>query len=511
MTNFVSPTAMHAFYVSVVFLAVQLGLGLRWPAMAATPGVERLPPPASQLQSVHPPRLQPPAVASDLIHPEDLSADNSSDVLHKLKSGNTVVGLKAPLGLIDLEAIAFAHNPTLAQSVADVSSANGRLIQSTLAPNPIAGYQGQEIGDEGSIGQQGFFVNQEFVRGRKRRLARAVGSREVALAQQNAAIQQLKVLNDVRCEHFNVLIATRAEILARDVHVLSQKKLDKTKNLYEKQLVHYHDVLKARIQAHTAHIAVGNARNRYLAAWRRLASLLGTPTLAPQPLKGDLQTISEPLQWGEMVQQTHARSPQLRRAHANVAWRQSLLAQAKTATNPNLLSVIGLAQDTATDDLIGNVQLGMPLPLYNKNQGTIQEAYAELRKAELDVDRTKLAIRSRLAATYEIYMNSWNEVNEYTNYILPDARAALESVVRGYEKQEFDMLSVIEAERTFAKANLAYIKSLQDLGITKIVIEGSLLVGSLRENLQATTPEMDIHFSPAFGPGVIPVETDPGG
>ena len=354
-------------------------------------------------------------------------------------------------------------------------------------------------------------MNQEFVRRRKRRLARAVGSREVALTQQNAAIQQLKVLNDVRCEHFNVLIGERAEILAREVRVLSQKKLDKTKKLYEKQLVHYHDVLSARIQAHTAQIAVGNARNRDLAAWRRLASLLGTPTLTPRPLKGDIEASGEPLKWDAIVQQIYARSPQLQRTYANVAWKQAMLAQAKSAMKPNLLSVIGLAQDTASDDLIGNVQLGVPLPLYNKNQGTIQEAYAELRKAELDVDRTKLAIRSRLAATYEIYRNSWNEVNEYTYHILPDARAALESVVRGYEDQEFDMLTVIEAERTFAKANLAYIKSLQDLGITRIVIEGSLLVGSLRENSQAVTPEMDIHFSPAFGPGVIPVETDPGG
>ena len=42
------------------------------------------------------------------------------------------------------------------------------------------------------------------------------------------------------------------------------------------------------------------------------------------------------------------------------------------------------------------------------------------------------------------------------------------------------------------------------------MIEGSLLVGSLRENSQAVTPDIDVSFSPAFGPGVIPVETDQG-
>ena len=511
VTFFVSIPTVRRIIFRTAFLAVWVGFSTPWPLVFAMPPVERLPPPARSVQTLVAPGASRSTIASTPFDLDNAAAEMPEGNLHAIQSGIGMPGLNTPLSLVDLEAIAFAHNPTLAQSAAEINGANGRLLQATLAPNPIAGYQGQEIGNEGAIGQQGFFVNQEFVRRRKRRLARAVGSREVALTQQNAAIQQLKVLNDVRCEHFNVLIGERAEILAREVHVLSRKKLDKTKKLYEKQLVHYHDVLRARIQAHTAQIAVGNARNRYLAAWRRLASLLGTPTLAPRPLKGDIEASGEPLKWNEIVQQIYARSPQLQRAYANVAWKQAMLAQAKSAMKPNLLSVIGLAQDTASDDLIGNVQLGVPLPLYNKNQGTIQEAYAELRKAELDVDRTKLAIRSRLAATYEIYRNSWNEVNEYTYHILPDARAALESVVRGYEDQEFDMLTVLEAERTFAKANLAYIKSLQDLGITRIVIEGSLLVGSLRENSQAVTPEMDIHFSPAFGPGVIPVETDPGG
>ena len=508
------PFRRATFLVQSASLAVLCGIVATSPAAespaalsdrspARSPAIERLPHPASVMPAIESPQRLP--------SPSDNFPATPHYQPQQIQAETILPESNAHLSLIDLETIAFANNPTLAQSAAEVSAASGRFIQSTLAPNPIAGYQGQEIGDQNSPGQQGFFFNQEFVRRQKQRLARAVGSREVALAHQNAAMQQLKVLNDVRCEHFNVLIGERAQTLAKEVHSLNQRKLDKTQQLYDAQLVPYHDVLQARIQAHAAHIAVGNARNRYLAAWRRLVSLLGTPTLTPRTLKGDLQPDRAPLEWDRIIQQIYARSPQLKRAYANVAWKRTLLSQAKSAMHPNLLSVVGLSQDTESDDLIGNVQLGMPLPLFNKNQGNIQEAYAELRKADLDIERTKLAIRSRLASTYEVYMNAWNEVNQYTQHILPDARAALDLVVRGYEQQQFDILTVLDAERTYAKANLAYIKSLQDLGITRIVIEGSLLVGSLRENSQANTPEIDINFSPAFGPGVIPVETDPGG
>ena len=477
------------------------------------PRVERLPPPADSRSPIKRlPDVAAPRTGAKIQNSVDSpkTAETELDP-QKLRTETMESQPTEHLSLTDLEAIAFANNPTLAQSAAEVSAASGRYVQYSLAPNPVVGYQGAEIGDGGSVGQQGFFINQEFVRRQKRRIARSVGSREVALAQQNAAIQQLRVLNDVRCEHFNVLIGERAQMLAEQVHKLSIDKLNKTKKLFDAQLVPFHDVLQASIQAHVAHIAIGNARNRYLAAWRRLASLLGTPSLSPRPLKGSLDPGDKPLDWDTAIQHIYERSPQLARARANANWKRTVLAQSKAAMRPNLLAVAGMQQDTESHDLIGNLQLGLPLPLFNKNQGNIQEAYAELRKAELDVERTRLAIRSRLASTYEVYMNSWNEVNQYTEHILPDAKSALDLVVRGYEQQQFDIITLLDSERTYAKANLAYLKSLQDLGITRIVIEGSLLIGSLRENSQATTPEIDINFAPAFGPGVIPVETDPGG
>ncbi len=47
--------------------------------------------------------------------------------------------------LQDLQKIALENNPTLAQAAAEVGLAEGRMIQSGLYPNPIVGYEGEEI------------------------------------------------------------------------------------------------------------------------------------------------------------------------------------------------------------------------------------------------------------------------------------------------------------------------------------------------------------------------------
>ncbi len=68
-----------------------------------------------------------------------------------------------PLGIPDLEAIALANNPTLAQASRRVAALQGKHLQVGLHPNPMIGYQGEETGDDGAAGQQGMFVGQQFI------------------------------------------------------------------------------------------------------------------------------------------------------------------------------------------------------------------------------------------------------------------------------------------------------------------------------------------------------------
>ena len=56
------------------------------------------------------------------------------------------------LTLAELEAMAERCNPTLAQAAARVQAARGQCLQVGLYPNPVTGYLGSEIGNDGRGG-----------------------------------------------------------------------------------------------------------------------------------------------------------------------------------------------------------------------------------------------------------------------------------------------------------------------------------------------------------------------
>ena len=421
-------------------------------------------------------------------------------------------GVQAPdaagsLTLADLENIALANNPTLAQATARIQAAQGRWLQGGLRPNPIVGYQATEVGNNGRAGQQGAFYSQEFVRGGKLELNRAVGSREVAQAQQQMAAQRLRVLNDVRIEYFNVLVAQRASELTRELVDISKRGLETTEQLFRGSQVSNVEVLQARIESASAGIASQNAQNRLGATWRRLSSVIGMPDLAPQGLSGDLKPQLADLDWNEAYTRLISQSPELASARAGVARARAVLERAQVEPIPNLDVQLGVQYDNASQFTIGNIQMGVPIPFSNRNQGNVQTGYADLRNAQADVGRIELDLRNRLALAYENYANARNQVDTFSRQILPDARSSLDLVSTGYRQANVSFLTLLTAQRTFSQVNLAYLQALQELNANRIAIEGLLLTGSLQgESNSIDMPRLSGGIAPVFGPGKPPVE-----
>ncbi|MCA9146816.1 MAG: hypothetical protein KDB05_28755, partial [Planctomycetales bacterium] len=115
----------------------------------------------------------------------------------------------AALTLQQLEEMAITANPVLAKAQAFVDAARGKWVQVGLPPNTALGYSGQQIGSHGQAEQNGVYLQQEFVRGGKLRLNRAIVDQKIAQAEQILATQQQRVLTDVRLGFYDVLIAQR--------------------------------------------------------------------------------------------------------------------------------------------------------------------------------------------------------------------------------------------------------------------------------------------------------------
>jgi cobalt-zinc-cadmium efflux system outer membrane protein len=389
------------------------------------------------------------------------------------------VGLRGPLTLDDLEQIALESNPTLVQAMMAVQAAEGRYVQAGLCPNPEMVYIADEIGNDGTEGLQGMGVGQEIVTNGKLRLGRAVASHEIQQARHGLEAQRWRVLNDVRAGYYEVLLAQRMIETNQRLAGIGQEGVDLTTKALQQGEVSRAQLLQARIEAQTAGLGLVEAQNRHRAAWQRLAAVLGQPEMEPRPLAGQLDENLPEYTWDDTFRDLLARSPELAQARSGVERARCELALQQAERRPNFAVGAAAKYDTGSEFTVADVEVVVPLPLFNRNQGNIIEAQAGLIAAQREVRRVELDLQTRLAEAFEQYAGARHQVQTYNDTILPDARESLDLVATGYREGEFGYLELLTAQRTYFDVNLSYLSSLDQLWAQTVDLEGLLLRGGL--------------------------------
>ena len=377
--------------------------------------------------------------------------------------------------------MAIAANPSVARAAALVEAARGNWIQQGLPPNPNVGYEGQQIGSAGRAEQDGVFVEQEIIRGGKLRLSRQVAAQEWARREQELAAQQQRVVTDVRIAYYQVLVAERQQKLTGELLGIAREAAKVAEGLLRGEEVGRVDVVQAQLEAGNAEILAQNAINRFTAAWRMLATVIGNPNLPPQPLDGNVEDNREEFNWEISRQRLLTTSPEIAAAMSEIERARWALERAMVEKTPNV-TVAGLVNwrdNGINGDPDGAVTVGVPLPLWNRNQGGIVQAQGEVAAAERALDQLELSLENRLAPVFERYSNALHQVNKYRSQLLPAAQQSLDLVRRLYQAGETPYLNLLTAQRSFSQTNVNYLESLRELRAAEAEIEGMLLSGSL--------------------------------
>ena len=102
----------------------------------------------------------------------------------------------------------------------------------------------------------------------------------------------------------------------------------------------------------------------------------------------------------------------------------------------------------------------MPIPLFDKNQGSLQSAKAR----EVQSLDEKTALENQLATELaDAYARRQTQVEAsivYKNDILQGAQSAYEAARKGFEFGKFSFLEVLDAQRTLFQAKTNYIQTL---------------------------------------------------
>jgi cobalt-zinc-cadmium efflux system outer membrane protein len=383
----------------------------------------------------------------------------------------------AALGLAELEQMAVQGNPTLAQAAAQVEAARGRALQAGLYPNPTVGYEADRIGAAGSAGEmQGLFIDQTIVTAGKLRLNRARDAQEVSQRAAQALAQQYRVLNGVRVRFYQLLAQQRLLDVQADLLKVAEDAVTTTQELANVGAANQADLLQARIEARQERVALENARTQYLAAWRKLAAFVGSPGLPATRLQGDLEAPGAVPGYDATLAHLLAASPDLQAAHAGVARAAFALKRAQVEPIPNVEVRVSNGYDFETRNDVTSVQVGVRLPVCDRNQGNIHAAQAQAACAQAEVRRVELSLRARLAQTYARYQTAREQVETYRTGSLPEAKEAYELYLDAFRKRRAAWPQVLVAQRTYFQMSVDYVQAQAQLRRAEVTILGLLLV-----------------------------------
>ncbi len=384
------------------------------------------------------------------------------------------------LGLAELEQLACQYNPTILRFSALVASSRGLAYQAGRMPNPTVGYQGQQIGSKGQAEQHGAMINQDFVRREKRQLDRSVATQEIAQAEQRLAAQQQRVLTDVRNAYYRVLYVQQQIRALEDLRTIAQKAVDIAKQLLAAEEVAKTDLLQAEVEKQQAELQLANAQYTSQAAWSQLSAVVGQP-IQLQPLAGDFFALTENYDFEQTLAWLTSQSPDVLAANARIYQARCYLQRQIVEPRPNL-SVQGLYN--FVDNGIGGkpdagLAVGLPLPLWNKNEGNIQSARQELIAAEQMLAQIQLRIKQELATVMEQYNRAKSQASYLNEQILPRVQQTLDLTRQTYEAGEVNFVALLTVQRTYTQNKLAYLEALATVRRSEVDLRGMLLSGSL--------------------------------
>lgn len=387
------------------------------------------------------------------------------------------------LTLAELERMAVAASPSLAQSQSEVRAAAGRAQQAGLYPNPVLGASGDHVAGGPILrgGDLGGFVEQRVVMAGKLGLQRraAEQTRVAAGHMQDAA--RLRVLTTIRELYYQALGEQRLVAVRKDMAELAVRTAKTRRELANLGQADRPDVLAADIEAQRAELGVTMAQNALDRTWREIAAMVGLASLPVSTLDGDFEVVPK-VDAEAAIAAINAGNPELRAAEANLAGADLQLRRARVENIPDIMvrggvrynrELIGPGEAIGTE---GFFDIGVQIPIFDRNQGAIAAAGAEAERARLQGSREKLALARRFAAVYKEYKDAVDASARYRDSMIPAAREAYEMYLSNFANMAAPYPQVLLTQRNLFQLQEEYVMALMTAWRSAVEIEGLLVM-----------------------------------
>lgn len=370
--------------------------------------------------------------------------------------------------LAELEQLAWENHPAVMQAAAQVEVARGAMIQAGLHPNPTVGWEEDTIAN-GIQGYKGPYIDQQIVTGGKLKLARSAAAMDYENAQIAYQRTRIDVATRVRDAYYDLLVSLQRR---RMLAALSRL----TDEIYRAQIelaaggqAAAYEPLQVRVFSVQARNAVIEANNGVIAAGRRLGAAVGMADAWEFRVAGQAEEFPDALDYDSAKAYLLRNHTELRSVRNQIVQAQYLSRLEYIRPRIPDISFYGTYQHASeVPPFVNsyNFQVGVPLPVFDRNQGNILSAQSAIVRSERAYSAVQNDLVGQLAAALARFDTARVQAGNYRRHMLPDQVRTYRGVYSRYRQGgqgELNFGDVIVAQQTLTMTVSEYADVLNEL------------------------------------------------
>jgi cobalt-zinc-cadmium efflux system outer membrane protein len=366
---------------------------------------------------------------------------------------------------------ALRFSPAVRAAEIEIDARRAENLQAGLRPNP--GFAGI-VENVGQDEQQAILeLSQVIELGGKRIKRVRAAELDVGVAAWDYEAARLKVAINTAVVFVDVLASqSRIEVLTELLGV-SQKLGKASEERVEAGAAHAVEAPRAQIEVARAKAELTAERSLLSVAKRRLANYWGSQNADFGWAQGELATTNHLPSPDEMSIYLDS-NPDVARWTTEMTRREAIADLARATGVPDLTIGGGVSRLESGDETGAIVNLSIPLPILNRNQGNIAAAETRIFKGRRESLSAKLDVRAQFLEAYGRLIAASDKLKALEGEVLASAKDVYDTTSKGYSEGKFDLLYVLDAQRTLFATRLEIINARADFQKAKVQIEAMI-------------------------------------
>lgn len=395
-----------------------------------------------------------------------------------------------PTGLLTLEAalaLTMQQNPELRAGVWGERASEGNLLQAGLLPNPELEIEAEEFGGTGELEEfeaveVSFGISQLIELGGKRSRRESVAGLERDVAGWELEMLRLELWRDTATEFVAVLAQQRRLELAQLTLELSREVLENVSERVAAGKVPPLERTRAEVDLATQILSVEQEQSTLNRVRLGLASRWGSNVALFDSLDSrGFDSLDVAVPGLNALAALLPENPELKRWETQIELQRASIDLEEALGVPDLTVGAGLSYFAESDDVGLHAGLSIPLPLFDRNQGAIMAARAELLQAEEQHRASLIRLHRELEDAHLELATRAREVEVLRETLLPAAEKAYQVAQAGYVDGKFAYLEVLDAQRTLFEAQVRAIDAFE--GFHSAFVRCEALIGTSLESI----------------------------